>query len=1361
MSAPPCSPAPASSSSSSNLQKDEDAHPVTTLVEVESHPDSVCPETTTTSDDDNNKAEHHHIPPSTEQSQSGLDHPPIQPLSLPEISSSSGSGSGSGSGSNIPNCSDSTEERATGAETSHHLAPHHTQESDHQSHSTSLTTVTSASCSSSSSTSSSLSASSAPTTVSVPASTDSAVTAVHDCPSAQQPEDEAVENASSSPSSSHPPTAETLPQNHTPETQDQLQEKQPPQHQQQDRESLQRYLDKLKETVSKAELGNILSRESDSFHQAVLELYMERFDFRKDPIDLALRKFLLDYHFPKEAQQIDRVLQAFANRYHACNPNLFRSADIVYTLSFSLMLLHTDAHNKNVRSKMTKEQYIKQAKSIEGVSTIPADILEGSITQLSPDLSDLIPYRWPYYWKGTIELVDNVQINNQFTKAPTASIPGLRCREASTSFESQPFSPQAHRAHSHQLSTPDRINSPVDTIRTISFDHPEDGGVPVTPTSSTDIEAIELKVVKHGILSRKIDLENGKKSTVRGWRELGVILCGSQLLFFTDLSWFHQQRRHSHGGFNPEAPPEVDGYFAAELVGNPPSMPQALISTHDSIAVVDSTYQKYPHVFRLVCPNGKQYLFRAENEREMNDWMSKINYATAFKTAGVRLRNYRVAWADDVVWIRDDQGRYQLRRRRKKTNTEDLSQEQQNIQQRRQQFDEGRAELIKSKLKDIDNLIHSCATSLANELRHTRNLEVMIPLQPSTRQRIILSATEAGKRLRNLMLERTKLDCYRTILERDLAVVVAPTALNLSYWSMEQRHADGHSAPTTATAFTSESPLGGSRLGTPLGSSTDPQREWIQECVKTALRQGSGSPLSASEKDPSGVVPSINAKSPRPKLSRNDLARTVSESVLDEHHRHQRAVTVDFPQGPAAIQAAIIDAARGGSGLITSPDSNVRLHDRHHERHHSAQEQSTKVYRNTIMIPRVNQASSTVSHSPSNTAPSSPSTPVAPSPVSVSASAPNATMASTPGPKPEVGSPGLLSPNTVPASSRSRALSLPQGAQRPPALGSMGMTMQMPRTVSIYSSSSQTASRLKKILEQGLSHFKRRGKKDTKADSIVSHAAGSTPSVSSSGSSISNGVGGATLGQSSSVSQLHQSRVSTSLSLSRTSSSIGSLREWSSASEATGGGPLGESLLPVRPSIGSINNGGGETLGSRSGTPRIQMISRWDSDDSDDEVDAIGVEDMERDNDKDELQAENCSDAKDKDEGHDEQIVVSPPSPPSTTLLQLNLNLGSEIDLLPASMSLTTDSKDDPDSPTLSPATALESSQVAELSLEDDENQEAPEQHEKESESGLVSTLQIPSVTVMTPPFTDQSPATTPSPLAQVSFDVTIIDGDD
>ena len=58
----------------------------------------------------------------------------------------------------------------------------------------------------------------------------------------------------------------------------------------------------------------------------------------------------------------------------------------------------------------------------------------------------------------------------------------------------------------------------------------------------------------------------------------------------------------------------------------------------ESVAVYDKTYAKYSHVFRLVCPKGHQYLFQAENEDEMNDWITKINYAATFKSAGLKFR---------------------------------------------------------------------------------------------------------------------------------------------------------------------------------------------------------------------------------------------------------------------------------------------------------------------------------------------------------------------------------------------------------------------------------------------------------------------------------------------------------------------------------------------------------------------------------------------------------------------------------------------------------------------------------------------------------------------------------------------------
>jgi len=585
-------------------------------------------------------------------------------------------------------------------------------------------------------------------------------------------------------------------------------------------------------------------------------------------------------------------------------------------------------------------------------------IRQGSIAHLAPDLSDLIPFRWPYYWKGTIEMVDNVQINNQFTRAPVAYVPGLRSRR-----------------HSQNYTQPVRL--PLTGLGAGASVHPE-----LMPSNECDARraaeedldgAAELKLAKFGILSRKIDLEHGRKSSVRGWRDLGIILSGSQLLFFTELAWFQQQRA-ALPGFDPRAPPEVDGYFASELGGGPPPMPQALISTMNSIAVVDSGYQKYPHVFRLVCPNGKQYLFRADSEHEMNDWMARINYASAFKTAGVRLRSYRVAWASDVVWIKDEQGRHQLRRKAPADPEETAEPV------------DGRTQLLQVKMKDIDREIIACSASLAAELRLARGLEVMIPLQTITRQRIVQSATLVGKRLRHLMLERTKLDCFRTILERDLALVPS------NCYEQDERYRWAHSQEAQPSdCFSGTTKYSRSSVPTAADDHLDLARE---EYVLDSSRTSSSSLYSGK-----GLA--------RPRLNLPELHRTVSDNILDEQRRSRVLKETEIPQGPAAIQAAIIEAARGGNGssgglssTISSPDSN-RYHDK---------------------SPRKGQ------HPPPS--PSSGKTFLSPD-----------------------------SPNVPTA--RSRALSMP--GERP---------NRMPRTVSIYSSSSQTANKLKRLFEQGLGHLK-------------------------------------------------------------------------------------------------------------------------------------------------------------------------------------------------------------------------------------------------------------------------------------------------
>lgn len=116
-----------------------------------------------------------------------------------------------------------------------------------------------------------------------------------------------------------------------------------------------------------------------------MRIYFDTFHFKSLPLDIALRMFLLSAELPPETQQIDRVMEAFALRYHSENPGLFDSSDTPYVLAFSLILLNSDQFNKNNKVKMSREAYVKNTK-VEGVEQ---EILEVRYCSIEPILRSL------------------------------------------------------------------------------------------------------------------------------------------------------------------------------------------------------------------------------------------------------------------------------------------------------------------------------------------------------------------------------------------------------------------------------------------------------------------------------------------------------------------------------------------------------------------------------------------------------------------------------------------------------------------------------------------------------------------------------------------------------------------------------------------------------------------------------------------------------------------------------------------------------------------------------------------------------------------------------------------------------------
>ena len=88
--------------------------------------------------------------------------------------------------------------------------------------------------------------------------------------------------------------------------------------------------------------------------------YMDIFKWQNLNILAAMRDLCGRLYLKGESQQVDRILDAFSQRWCICNPlHGFKAIDIVHTICYSLLLLNTDLHQVEIELKMTRTQFLK------------------------------------------------------------------------------------------------------------------------------------------------------------------------------------------------------------------------------------------------------------------------------------------------------------------------------------------------------------------------------------------------------------------------------------------------------------------------------------------------------------------------------------------------------------------------------------------------------------------------------------------------------------------------------------------------------------------------------------------------------------------------------------------------------------------------------------------------------------------------------------------------------------------------------------------------------------------------------------------------------------------------------------------
>ncbi|KFY07738.1 hypothetical protein V492_06868, partial [Pseudogymnoascus sp. VKM F-4246] len=538
-----------------------------------------------------------------------------------------------------------------------------------------------------------------------------------------------------------------------------------------------KYLLRLEEAVSRGAVASVLSKGSDTFSQQVLRSYMRGFGFFGDPMDMALRKLLMEVELPKETQHIDRCLQSFAHRYHECNPGIYASPEQAYFIAFSLLILHTDVFNKNNKNKMQKQDYCKNTQG-EGIfdeilecfydnisytpfihveddldingerivqhkskkkslfprssmdpmkrpSKEPVDpytlIIDSKLDSLRPNLKDVMNLEEHYNYIGTALSLNLDDLQRTFFRTGVLQIISARSR-------------------------PDAFMSDK-TVMNPEEAHP---GI------------VDIKITKVGLLWRK---DPKKKKTRSPWQEWGAILTGAQLYFFRNTTWIksliHQHDHHvkqGNDGIPVTFKPPIESF-----------KPDALMSTDDAVALLDSTYKKHKNAFLFVRHGGFEETFLADNEDEMNDWLAKLNYAAAFRTAGVRMRgvvggNYegqrtrgirRLDSANSARSVQTPTGEVQII-----SGKIDLQMAQDILAARR--------EIMMQKITEAEEKLAVATKQLDAQLRNARHLLILAPIQPKTREQVVLAAGRMSAKLRWVRMEIWRLKCHRDILSMDL-----------------------------------------------------------------------------------------------------------------------------------------------------------------------------------------------------------------------------------------------------------------------------------------------------------------------------------------------------------------------------------------------------------------------------------------------------------------------------------------------------------------------------------------------------------------------------------------------------------------
>ncbi|TID15315.1 Carboxypeptidase S1 A [Venturia nashicola] len=622
-------------------------------------------------------------------------------------------------------------------------------------------------------------------------------------------------------------------------------------------EAPMKYLSRVEAVVPKSQIPVVLSKKVDDYIPVVLRSFMRKFAFFGDPLDMALRKILTEIDLPKETQQIDRVVQSFADRYHECNPGIFSdSGKSAHPKSRS------DFFNKSNKFKMKKQDYVKNA-ATEGVSVDVLDCFYDNIVytpfiRVEDDFDTKTMHsrkskRTPKALKNALP----AQVKKP-SKEPLDPYPLLLENKLDV------LRPQLQNVialddpYSYLGTAPSLdkrlLRSSKCGIIQLESSRSRPDAFAVENSQEAKVGVVDLPVDKVGLLWRK----DSKKKTARSpWQEWGAILTGAGLYFFKNSNFvknfIHQHEHHAkHGSGSPCIfKPAITSWKA-----------DFMLPIDNSVALHDSTYQKHKNAFTFFRHNNIDEVFLADTEAEMNDWLARLNHQAAFKTAGIRQRGL-------VGAHYDGQKQRGIRRLNSSASTAALQtvqtpsgevtiQSGRINQEEAQQISAARRHNMEQKIAEFEDRLEETIKVGHMHKREASHLIILAPIQERTRTQLIHAASRVAAQLNWTRIEIWRLKCHRDILAMDLEEEKVEA-------QRKQDRIDRLTGKTTSIKSHSTT------------STARPQTNGIEQLNSTAT--------SSTVQSPTGLGPQSPASSRRPHTAPSE------ESVLDATEEHEHSIS--------------------------------------------------------------------------------------------------------------------------------------------------------------------------------------------------------------------------------------------------------------------------------------------------------------------------------------------------------------------------------------------------------------------------------------------------------------------------------------